>query len=228
MAIPQAKEMAKIIKPLGNLLLSERLIDASGVYAFSEAVRWLNSQNRSQDWKYDVSISSPIVFRPTETRELGQIVPRVYAKIGVRSTNSYLFESLNSVLEIVDIAGRHISRWHIDLANTDGDAIQAGPLFHLQFGGAWSSSFEEEQNFSLRRPRWNIMPLDIVLMCEHVVSNFYPEQWENLKKNPTWTDSIRKSQKLCFSPFREKMDNNFNVGRETLLQTMWANEWGKA
>lgn len=80
----------------------------------------------------------------------------------------------------------------------------------------------------IKEPRWLCIPLDVVLLCEVVVANFYPEDWVELKRLPGWNDPILSSQKLCVVPFLNAMQKKVAVWSRSLLDHMWAQSLGQA
>lgn len=70
------------------------------------------------------------------------------------------------------------------------------------------------------------IPLDVVLLCEVVVANFYPEDWAELKNLPGWNDPIVASQKLCIIPFLNELQRKVGVSSRSLLDHMWAQSVG--
>jgi hypothetical protein len=225
MAIPQANEMGNLIGQLGSFLYREsNLIDEGSYYTIKGIANILKAQKRTRDWQYEIATASPILFEKVPYKNDSFMVPQIYTIIRTNRAIPHNFEKFNSVLEIKEITGTPISRWHVDLANTN----QEGPLYHLQFGGHWPNQPDRTNDFPLSIPRWNIMPMDIVLMSELVVANFFPEHWVELCKSPGWNVMIRESQKLCFTPLYEELINNFNTSGKSFLETMWANRRGNA
>jgi hypothetical protein len=132
---------------------------------------------------------------------------------------------LNLTLEIINKSnGRLIHRSHIDLAacNNEGK-YQDGPIFHLQFGGKNGAKESETDIFRLRRPRWLHPPMDLILMTETLIANFYPEQWDKLKKQVNWIALVADSQNLCYKPFFDIA--NENIKNDSLLKSFWASNW---
>ena len=103
--------------------------------------------------------------------------------------------------------------------------MQPGPLTHIQYGGH-NPGFRQLDH-PLKVPRWNHPPMDIVLLCEVVVSNFFPSKWDLIRENPTWCDAISTSQRICYSAYLEKMVQTLGCRGTTILHEMDANIWSK-
>jgi len=115
------------------------------------------------------------------------------------------------------ISGRVIYRCHFDKANKK----QAGPTYHLQFGGApevdelcWLPKI-------ISLPRLVHSPYDLILTCELVASNFYLKEYEDIKKETTWMSVLRQSQaNQLIGYYRgclDALENSDREGRGSLL-----------
>ena len=110
---------------------------------------------------------------------------------------------------------RVIKKFHIDrrVQNT----ILPEPLYHLHLGGR---SDEYEYCWIPKRidePRIHYFPMDVVLMCEFVLINFYPNISRDLREMPEWKRLVRKSQDLYLKPYLEKVAGYINNNDDTLL-----------
>lgn len=81
------------------------------------------------------------------------------------------------------------------------------PIYHLQVGG---HALEDENCWFPKKldiPRFHFPPMDIVLLCELVLVDFFPEESENLRKNPEWRSLVIKSQEY----FQRRYLDNFHT-----------------
>jgi hypothetical protein len=101
--------------------------------------------------------------------------------------------------------------------------FQNAPIFHLQFGGGNNPGTSELDVFKVKEPRWFYPPMDLVLMSEVVIANFYPDQWGKLKKQQGWIKLIIESQQLCYSQFFEQI--NLKLNMDSLISIFWATNW---
>ena len=110
---------------------------------------------------------------------------------------------------------RVILRFHFDLKNLDEENLE--PLFHLHVGGRQG----DEENCWLHEkisvPRFSHPPMDLILLCEFILMNFFPEEYRNLKEDPEWVSLIRKSQEIFLVPYFRECMHHMNDERGTLL-----------
>lgn len=99
----------------------------------------------------------------------------------------------DEIRERFDKSGKRvIVRYHFD--RRAPNVKKPEPIYHLQVGG---TALGDENSWfpkQLEVPRFHFPPMDIVLLCELVLVNFFHEQSENLRKKPEWVSLVRKSQ----------------------------------
>jgi hypothetical protein len=234
--IPTAKEMNSYLCALVNLLCKKALISPESKNYLDRANTQLMKFKSSRTWEYVILPSEPIQFVPTDDKKLGKIVPKVYLDVAVappKRDDLPPFERLDTKIEIFDLAGNLHSRWHIDLANLKEEGFyQAGPLFHLQSGGHKPQA-NRKQELKLSRPRWAMPPMELILTCEMILANFYPKQWETIRKEKRWLKLIHIAQLMCYSAYFQRLHHCLFEGQltlksqsESVLTALWANEWG--
>jgi len=115
-----------------------------------------------------------------------------------------------------DQAGRRvIVRYHFDCRAPK--VTRPEPIYHLQVGG---NSLDEENCWfpkHLEIPRFHFPPMDIVLLCELVLVNFFHQQSENLRKTPEWVSLVRKSQDAFQLGYFDVFHSYFEKDSNTLL-----------
>ncbi|MEN8218424.1 MAG: hypothetical protein ABFS56_19050 [Pseudomonadota bacterium] len=230
--IPTAKEMSSNLAHLSNLLCQEELIQPDSKVYLDGAIGMLRKLGRLQSWKYTIEASEPIDFVPIAGKKLEQIAPRLYLTVAVKpQARSELppFTRLVTVIEVWDILKNELqSRWHLDLANRKEDgSYQAGPLFHLQGGGHQPRSHRKEE-LKVSIPRWTTPPMELILTCEMIIANFYPDKWEKISTQKKWLELIHAAQQLCYPVYFQRVQNCLSSGgrRQSVLKTLWAKEWG--
>jgi len=229
--IPTADDMASAIKTFGRTLQINKLIDAASLSNLETAISSLNGKKKA--WRYSVEASRPLSFAPLEHAQLNEwIVPEVYVDIEVEESKSTdgvpPFKKLVATFELKELdTGKIKVKSHIDLANKNESTLkyQEGPLFHLQFGGHSPGNLRDEEN-KLKEPRWAHPPMDLILLCETVIANFYPDKWAKIKTQPAWQQLIHTSQILCYRYYFEKI-NECLSNEKPILNHIWASEWGK-
>ncbi|MEN8219047.1 MAG: hypothetical protein ABFS56_22290 [Pseudomonadota bacterium] len=242
--IPTAKEMSQQLNYLITLLCNKELIQANTISSIYSAIFQLNRFQTKMEWEYIIKPSTPIKFVPTDDRKLGKIVPQIYLDVAVKPPERDdipPFIRLDTKIEIFDwdkknnSEGDLQSRWHIDLANLKEEGeYQAGPLFHLQAGGHKPQSNRKEE-LKISRPRWAIPPMELILTCEMILANFYPEQWEKIRTEKGWLKLIHIAQSMCYSAYIKRMQNclfhpqtlTSKRQSDSVLMAFWASEWGK-
>ncbi len=226
MCIPTAQNMAKNLNYLLNRLYESQIIDANRIGGFCDAVTDLKNQGERKNWAYRIEKSKPLTFKSISNSKIKKrIYPRIYIDIGVEhrasNHNFFPFKRLIITIEILyEDNNQLISRYHIDLADIKNGKYQSAPLFHLQFGGGNSP---ETDTFKLKQPRWLHPPMDLILMTEVVIANFYPDQWKKLRFQTGWVKLVIESQKLCYGRFLKLAKDK--IGTDSLISTFWAVNW---
>lgn len=110
---------------------------------------------------------------------------------------------------------RVILRFHFDLR--EGDAKCPEPLFHMQVGGVPEDSENCWIPKKIRVPRFPYPPLDVVLLSEFILMNFFHKESESLRKKPEWTSLVRKSQEMFLKPYVIRYMSYINAEDDTLL-----------
>jgi hypothetical protein len=118
---------------------------------------------------------------------------------------------------------RVISRFHFDLRNDN--SILPEPICHLQVGGDSGDCLKNAGNIKencwhpkkVAIPRFFHLPVDIIMICELVLVNFFPKETEDFRKRREWINLVKKSEELfCRSTF-EKYIRCFEDKNQTLL-----------
>jgi hypothetical protein len=114
---------------------------------------------------------------------------------------------------------RVISRFHFDLAN----AGQPGPRYHFQSGGVAHVNeccwIPEAADI----PRIAHPPVDLVLTCQMIAANFFPERYREIRANPSWWAAVREAQNYFCADYynfchRTLTDRN---AQRSLLDQLW-------
>ncbi len=222
--------MANAILGLSRALHDKGLCKTQN--AFSTLATHLKSPSQADTrWCYEVSPSSPIEFSPIFNKTVNaEIRPKLSASVSVRATDTggICFDKMDIALDVFGGDGRVLIRHHVDLATfkPDKKEFQPGPLFHLQFGG---HTPKQSRDFEvpIKEPRWPCFPMDLILVCELVVANFYPEKWIGLQRERNWREAVIASQKFCISPFLNSMTEIIGDTKRTVLDHLWASNIGQ-
>lgn len=111
---------------------------------------------------------------------------------------------------------RVMLRFHFDLRTTQTRQLE--PLYHLQVGG---TNPEDDENWwlpeQIKVPRFPYPPMDIILLCEFILMNFFHEDYERIRKKSEWINLVRKSQEFFQKCYFEKCVSYLNDSRDTLI-----------
>ena len=230
MYIPTAQGMASALFYLHQQLTTLDLIDYSQSNGVVDAASRLKTFGSSKSWRYRIERSKPLILIPVLSAKLNaDIYPKIFVDFAVDEAlikeKGFPLNTLNLTLEIINESnGNLIHRSHIDLATCNNEGkYQDGPIFHLQFGGKSGAKENKPDMLKLRRPRWLHPPMDLILMTEMLIANFYPEQWNKLKNQDNWKVLVAESQMLCYKPFFDIA--NKNIEKDSLLKSFWASNW---
>lgn len=221
-----ARDMAKALNTVAAKLGEWGLITSSGIGALTTEASRLARFKDKTNWSLEIDRSSPILFSETTDKNGSPIFPRIVCE-GIEVSYSHPayppFTAFDIAIEIVDQHQAPVARWHVDLANEKDDGMQGGPLTHIQFGGHFAG--HREKDHPLKVPRWCHPPMDVILLCEVAAANFYPDEWTELREDPSWCQAVHIGQRLCYSAYLNKVSSSFALSSKTLLHSMWASEW---
>lgn len=221
-----AGEMGKALHAVALKLLNAKVVTQNGYSVLSNEASRLKRNPGATSWRMEIDRANAVTFEDTLSHDETIIKPRITcAGISVEQVRHDRppFTALDIALEVEDENRNPLSRWHVDWANGEGDNIQHGPLVHLQYGGHRPG--HRATDHPLKLPRWSHPPMDVLLLCEVVTANFYPDEWESLREDPSWCDAIGTAQRLCYSAYLRKMAAGLSISSKTLLHSMWAKRW---
>ena len=218
--IPTANEMSAKLASLSRLLYEKKLIQTDTRNGIYDASQQLKGFGKALSWEYTIEASAPIKFVPIKDKKLGQLAPFIYLDVAVElpeKDDVPPFSRLNTTIEVWDVLENQLqSRWHIDLANRKADGTyQAGPLFHLQ-GGGHKPKGNRLDELKVSIPRWTIPPMELILTCEMIIANFYPDKWDKMSGQKKWLELIRVAQQLCYPSYIERFQNGLCGGQNNI------------
>lgn len=114
---------------------------------------------------------------------------------------------------------RVILRFHFDKREPNGEQLE--PPYHLQVGGRYRT--EDEYCWlheEIDVPRFSYHPMDIILLCEFILINFFPKKSKKLREKPEWRSLVRKCQTLFLKPYYDAYLRYLNDDTETLLSKL--------
>lgn len=110
---------------------------------------------------------------------------------------------------------RVVLRFHFDLKVPNGKNIE--PLYHLQVGGCQMEGENCWIPEEIQVPRFPYIPMDLILLCEFILMNFFPKKYKELKKDREWISLVRKSQEIFQEPYLNGCMKCINNEEDTLL-----------
>ena len=112
---------------------------------------------------------------------------------------------------------RVMLRCHFDLANPS----QSGPLYHLQFGGNPRAGEHGWYPKEFDLPRLPFHPLDPILLCQLVVANFYPDEYELIRQDASWHWAVTTAERYLLAQYYTKCLEAVNAKKTTLIDQLW-------
>lgn len=116
--------------------------------------------------------------------------------------------------------GRVMLRYHFDLANVG----QPGPRFHVQAGGNARTDELCWLHEAVAIPRIAHPPMDLILACEMVVANFFPDQAPELLEDPHWLGVLRRSQEVLVREYLNRCVQALQA-KESVLMSLQNSLW---
>lgn len=172
---------------------------------------------QAKEWTFNISRQNPITFKANIDRfqvdisgtitGIGDNIGEVNSLLRVwsRNMNMCYREGIDSeqIKDIVEQTQcRVIVRFHFD--QRGAKVTKSEPIYHLQVGGV--ADAEENCWFpNLKVPRLQFPPMDIILLSELVLVNFFDGDSRDIREQPEWKSLVRKSQ----NDFQDKYYRDF-------------------
>lgn len=207
---------------------AEEILDDAILDAESTWDRFRKPSTTASSWGYEISTSRPLCFAPSEV--LNGAVVDISCKLRWSKESSipskqdirmriwsehadFVYRSnLDSECveaELTDPArmtrGRVISRFHFDrVDNSQGESKEFHPKFHIQIGGKPDEDelYWHPKKFDL--PRIPHHPMELLLTCQFVAINFFPEKYGEIRKDTFWKRELLATQKSVVETYYEQ------------------------
>lgn len=161
-----------------------------------ERARALKNNTKNGEWKFSIPRERPLTFVKYEANKMINISCVIEGK-------EKEIKKHNMELQVFSYSEKEkIFEFRIDLKNPEAKVPE--PINHLHVLG-----------FDV--PRFPFPPMDIILLCEFVLINFFPEESDKLRKDPTWKRMVLNSQKIFVEPYFEKCQKCLDNEKETLM-----------
>lgn len=102
----------------------------------------------------------------------------------------------------------------------DNHSKEVHPMYHFQFGGRKlkEKNIDMGQALFFDAPRIMHHPMEFILGLDFVLSNFFPDVWENLQTEGEYINILKKYQKYFILPYYKSVVNYFD---RTIKQYPW-------
>jgi hypothetical protein len=235
---------------LANILegSSSSVLDQAIAQVHPAAETWRKGQTnwrrRGVAWGYSISRDQPLEFQVCKVRgydtfvdlscafkwpkdpDAGPLEQNVVLRVWTLEKRLYFRQEWDAeqIQTMVDGLGRRVMlRLHFDLANPG----QPGPKYHIQVGGNPAGNELCWFPPSVDLPRIPHPPTDLVLACEMIASNFFPEQYRRIRTDLIWRGAIRDTQRSVLQEYFQRCHET--VAREqhdqSLLDHLWNEAW---
>jgi hypothetical protein len=194
-------------------------------------------------WGYSVSPGSPLRFRDAKVRDLTFRVDVVCKalwfgrrrephsqQLAVRVWSLDKAVMFREALDAPEIeqaidpkSGRVMLRFHFDQA-TSG---QQAPRYHVQVGGRAQPEELCWLHEAVSVPRIAYPPIDLILACEMIAANFFPDEYKQIRSDPTWKGVLKTSQEYLLRDYFSTCmgvldDDRMNI---SVLDELWSTPW---
>ncbi len=225
--IKRRRELAKDLSNFIQLIYVE--LPNSNFSGIESAITDLNNQNyipqvyeKQTDpdvWGYDAPnllFRFPSTPKKSKPHPLKKVELLFTIQIRGKTENLQTFnDPLESLALDIIIKAEHqekklLTSYHLDKhlhKEGDNDSHEAHPTYHFQFGG--KKMIDEHGRFIdsgnvlfLNPPRISHYPMDLILGIDFLLSNFLPQNWNNLtQNNDEYNALVEKYQRLFLKPY---------------------------
>ena len=115
--------------------------------------------------------------------------------------------------DLHEALGRVMLRFHFDQHDspTDGVVELTHPIHHMQVGGVAGDDELCWLHQSITVPRFPYPPLDLILACELVCVNFFPDEYERIRVHDIWKGAINASEQSLLRPYYEACHRHLSM-----------------
>ena len=224
----KAADAGNALQAIANKLKSAQVLEPEGFNTLIRVARDIKSKKRKKEWPLEVDDGQPVRFKLGQTPDGKKVRPKIVfanIKVNQRLESRPPFDCFDLAIVLENETQEPLSRWHIDLANSSGDSVQSGPLFHLQFGGR-NRGHDRAQDHPIKEPRWCHPPMELALISEMLVANFFESAWLDLREDQAWCTNINLFQKLCYENYLNRLQQCLATpSGSTILRDVWASNW---
>lgn len=219
----ESKILGQFITPETKSIVKSKSAELRGIAAD------VRRAGKPKPWTFTIPMLNPISFNVNPDRfqvdisgtiiGIGDDISEVNSLLRVWSLNKNICyrEGIDSELvsdQFDETKRRVIVRFHFDRRGTKANKPE--PIYHLQVGGV----AEAQENCwfpNLKVPRLQFPPMDIILLSELVLVNFFHEDSRGMREKPEWKHLVIKSQKAFQDKYFQDFHSYPNSDTETIL-----------
>ena len=208
---------------------------------YDESKRQGRQERELRPWGFSISPNDPLRFEPTEVRGLKLRVDlfleeywaeepadqpcqlNVAIRVWSLDPQMYFREEWDAsrLKDQTDpVRGRVMLRIHFDLANAE----QSGPKYHAQMGGNPRPNELYWFPEALSVPRLLHTPVDLVLASELVAATFYPNKYQDIRREDSWRGARKVSQEHLLRGYFEEALTAVK-SNDSVLDVLWNVQW---
>ncbi len=221
MTLPTSDTMADAVASVFSALYERGILKDYGPV---ETLRnSLYRKKGSDQWSIFIGAEAPIIFKEIEDKKQNKVQPTILANLEIDTSNhKFPYKKWDICLQLTDTANQKpLTKWHFDLASD----TQSGPRIHMQCGGHFTGNVDRTDELCIDVPRWHHPAIDLLLLTEIAVANFYEEEWKEIRELPNWCKSMNLSQHLCYGPYLTKISPIMDQSSITILKEVWNDNW---
>ena len=159
----------------------KRYLDAKSFHILIEETQTFEREFKKKDkWKFNITRDDPITFKNKDSGLQIEIACKIEGIGNHTEKHNVEFRVRSTTNDDSDV------KFHIDQKVPDTQE----PWHHLHMGG-----FDE--------PRFPYPPMDIILLSEFILINYFQEVYEDLRKDGGWKRLIINSQNIFQKEYYE-------------------------
>ncbi|WOF15979.1 hypothetical protein F1737_04315 [Methanoplanus sp. FWC-SCC4] len=112
---------------------------------------------------------------------------------------------------------RLITQFHFDMRKKGTHTPE--PFFHLHFGGKSNPDDMGWFPVAIKEPRFPFPPMDILILFEFILFNYFPNESYEYRERPEWKQIIKRSQNLFQYCYFKKCIDFLDAHNSTLLES---------
>jgi len=172
----------------------KKYLDPASHHILIEEAQTLDRELKKDKWKFNISREDPITFKNKDSNLQIDITCKIEGSGDCSIKHNVEFRVWSTTNDDTNV------KFHIDQKVPDTQE----PWHHLQMGG-------------FKEPRFPYPPMDIILLSEFILINYFQEVYEDLRKDGGWKRLIINSQNIFQKEYYETCWNCIENHENTTL-----------